>query len=111
MRPATRPASAAFSRPRPAPRSRAAARQVERRGRQAFRLVLPADVIRRDLRAVDDDLLYVFGTERLAGLELAQSVQGRVVACDAGVELERDAHRLPGLAEARGELGEPEAIV
>ena len=88
-----------------------AERQVELRGRQALRLVLPADVIRRDLRAVHDDLLYVFGTERLAGLELPQSVQGRVVACAAGVELERDAHRLPGLAEARGELGEPEAIV
>src|SRR6185369_8835452 len=77
---------------------------------EAARLVLPADVVGGDLRAVDDDLLNVFWPKFVFRLESADRIQGGVVAADAGVELERDAHRLPGAAEAGGELGEVEAV-
>src|SRR5688572_9214421 len=44
------------------------------------------------------------------GLEGADRVERRVVASDARIELERDAHRLPLRAEPGGELREIEAV-
>ena len=45
-------------------------------------------------------LFDVVGAERTLLLHGADRVERRVVAADAGIELERDAHRLPDLAEA-----------
>src|SRR4051812_45979537 len=84
--------------------------QVQLGGGQAARLVLPADVVGGDLRAVDDDLIHVFRTKSVFRLKSADRIQAGVVAADAGVELERDAHRLPCAPEAGGELREVEAV-
>ena len=84
--------------------------QVELRRRHPARLVLPADVIRRDLRAVHHDARDIGGAEAVRGLQRAQRVERGVVAADAGVELERHAHRLPRAAEARGQFLEMKAI-
>jgi len=44
-------------------------------------------------------------------LHLAQRVERGVIAADARIELQRDAHRLPDFAESRRQLGEPETIL
>src|SRR5581483_8841823 len=67
---------------------RGAEREVELRGGHAGRLVFPADVIGGDLRAVYHDLFYIRGGEALLALQLAQRIERRVVAADAGIELE-----------------------
>src|SRR6266568_1491716 len=77
---------------------------------EAFRAVFPAGVIDRHLRGVHQDFLHVLRAERPLRAHLAQRVERGVVAADAGIELQRDAQRLPGAAEARGQLGELEAI-
>src|SRR5204862_3735787 len=63
-----------------------------------------------DLRAVHHDAPDLARAEAMFRRQLAQRIQRRVVAADAGVELERHAHRLPRRAESLGELGEAEAI-
>ena len=83
---------------------RDAERQIELRRRHAGRLVLPADMIRGDLRAVHDDALDIGGAEAVLRLERAQRIERRVIAADTGVELERHAHGLPRRAQPGREL-------
>ena len=85
--------------------------EVELGGGQALRHVLPADVVHGDLRAAHDDLLHVLRAEAALLLHVADGIEGGVVGADAGVELERDAHRLPGRAQPGGELLQVEMVV
>ena len=64
-----------------------------------------------DLRAVHDDLVELVERERLPLLDVADRIERRVVAADAGIELQRDAHRLEALAETGAQLLDVEAVV
>ena len=68
-------------------------------------------MIHRYLRAVNDNLLDVVGAERTLLLHQADGVECGVVAADAGIELQGDAHGLPDLAEILGQSFELEAVV
>lgn len=76
-------------------------RQVELCRGQAFGPVGPADMIDRHLRSVNDDLVEFIQREGATLLDCADGIQRGVVRTDAGIELERDLHRL----EPRAKLG------
>src|SRR5207248_10387699 len=56
------------------------------------------------------DLREFVEPERTARTDVADRIKRRVVAADAGIEFQRNAHGLEPLAEAGGELGEIEAV-
>src|SRR6266568_422475 len=84
--------------------------EIHLRRSEAFRPVFPAGVIDGDLRGVHQDFPHVLRAERPLRAHLAQRVERGVIAADAGIELQRDAHRLPDAAEPRRQLGELETI-
>ncbi len=75
-----------------------------------MRHILPADVIDRHSRAVHDYPLDIVRAERMPRLHRVDRVECRVIAADARVELQRNAHRLEALAQAVDELRQIEAI-
>src|SRR6202030_199186 len=88
-----------------------AVRQIEMGRGETLRHVLPAHVVHRHLRTVDDDLLDLVRRERPLGADGAYGIERGVVAAHAGIELERDAHGLPHAAEAGGQLVQLKAVL
>ena len=78
-----------------------AERKIQLRRGQALRRIGPADVLDRHLRAVHHDRRDIVRAERRLCLHHADGVERGVVAADAGIEFQRNAHRLPLPAELR----------
>src|SRR5258708_24272213 len=85
--------------------------EVELRRGHPFGTIGPTGMLERRLRAADDDALDIVRSERPARLHEPDGVERRVIGADAGIEFERDAHRLETLAKTGGELGAVEAIL
>src|SRR5258708_33385778 len=84
---------------------------MELPGGQAFGPVRPADVIDRELGSMDDDLHHLVDRKRPPGLDVADAVERRMVAADAGIEFQRDLERLETLPETIGQRREIIAVV
>ena len=87
-----------------------AERQIELRRGQSLRRIGPADVLDRHMRAVHHDGRDIVRAERRLRLHHADGVERGVVAADAGIEFQRNAHRLPLPAELRRQFVEIEAV-
>ncbi len=68
-------------------------------------------MLERRLRAAHDDALDIVRSEWPTRLHEPDGVERRVIGADAGIEFERDAHRLETLAKTGGEFGPVEAIL
>ena len=89
-----------------------AKRQIELRRGQPIGLVRPAGVIDRDLRGVHHDAPRSHRASNGRRLRMSRMrVERGVVAADAGIEFERDAHGLEALAEPGAQLREIEAVL
>ena len=78
--------------------------EIELGGSEPLRFVFPADVIHRDLRAVDPNGFDLLRSKRSLVTELAKRIQRGVIAGDAGIELQRDTEGLPGFAQSCRQL-------
>src|SRR5712692_5078915 len=68
-------------------------------------------MIDRDLRRMHDDPLDVGGGERMPLADLGKRIERRMIAADAGIEFERNPHRLVALAQSGGQGREIEPVL
>jgi hypothetical protein len=85
--------------------------QVELRRSEALRAIGPADMIDCDTRAMHDDLVKLIQRERATRADIANGIERRVIAADAGIELQRDPHRFPLAGEPCAERVHIETVL
>src|SRR5207248_11172615 len=71
----------------------------------------PAHVVDRNLRAVHPDAVDLAELEWAALANVADGVERRVIAADAGIEFQRNPHRLPFASQAFAQGLEIEAVL